>query len=44
VHELWRVVEIEFHHDAKDIVLMLTADEAEELGNALLKGAKELRA
>ena len=44
MHEPWRVVEIEFHHDTKDIVLMLTADEAEELGNALLKGAKELRA
>jgi len=44
VHEPWRVVETGFHHDTKDIVLMLTADEAEELGNALLKGAKELRA
>jgi hypothetical protein len=44
VHEPWRVVEIELHHGTKDIALMLTADEAEELGNALLKGAKELRA
>jgi hypothetical protein len=44
VHEPWRVVEIELHHDTKDIALMLTADEADELGNALLKGAKELRA
>jgi hypothetical protein len=44
VHEPWRVIGIELHHGSKDITLMLTVDEAEELGNALLKGAKELRA
>jgi hypothetical protein len=44
VHEPWRIVGIELHHATKEITLMLTADEAEELGNALLKSAKELRA
>jgi len=44
VHEPWRIVGIELNHDSKDIALLLTADDAEELGNALLKGAKELRA
>ena len=43
VHEPWRIVGIELHHDSKDVALMLTAREAEELGNALLEGAKELR-
>ena len=44
VHEPWRIVGIELRHDTKDVALMLTAEEAEELGNALLRGAKELRA
>ena len=44
VHEPWRIVGIELHHDSKDIALLLTADEAEELADALLKGAKEIRA
>ena len=44
VHEPWRIVGIELHQGSKDITLMLTADEAEELGNALLKGAEKLRA
>ena len=44
VHEPCRIVGIELHHDSKDIALLLTADEAGELGDALLKGAKELRA
>ena len=43
VHEPWRIVGIELQHDGKDIALLLTADEAGELGDALLKGAKELR-
>jgi hypothetical protein len=43
VHEPCRIVGIELHHDSKDIALLLTADEAGELGDALLKGAKELR-
>lgn len=44
VHEPWRIVGIELRHDSKEVALMLTADEAEELGGALLAGAKELRA
>lgn len=44
VHEPWRIVGIELRHDSKEVALMLTADEAEELGDALLAGAKELRA
>ena len=44
VHEPWRIVGIELNHDSKGIALLLTADEAEELGDALLKGAKELTA
>ena len=43
LHEPWRIVGIELHHDSKDIALLLTTDEAEELGDALLMGAKELR-
>ena len=39
-----RIVGIELQHDTKDIALLLTAGEAEELGDALLKGAKELKA
>jgi hypothetical protein len=42
VHEPWRIVGLELHHGTKDVALMLTAREAEELGNALLEGAKEL--
>jgi len=42
LHQPGRIVGIELHHDTKDIALLLTADEAEELGDALLKGAKEL--
>ncbi len=42
VHDPWRIVGLELHHGSKDIALMLTAREAEELGNALLEGAKEL--
>ena len=42
VHEPCRIVGIELHHDSKDMALILTADEAGELGDALLKGAKEL--
>jgi hypothetical protein len=42
VHEPWRIVGLELHHDSKEIALMLTADEADELGEALLAGAKEL--
>ncbi len=44
IHEPWRIVGSELQHDTREVALMLTADEAEELGNALLKGAKELRA
>jgi hypothetical protein len=44
VHEPWRIVGIELQHGAKEVALMLTAEEAEELGGALLKGAKELKA
>ena len=44
LHRPGRIVGIELHHDTKDIALLLTADEAEELGGALLKGAKELAA
>ena len=44
VHEPWRIVGIELRHDSKEVALMLTADEAEELGDALLESAKELRA
>jgi len=43
VHEPWQIVGIELHHGSKDIALLLTADEAEELGNALLKSANEVR-
>lgn len=42
VHEPWRIVGIELRHDSKEVALLLTADEAEELGEALLAGAKEL--
>jgi hypothetical protein len=44
LHQPARIVGIELHHDGKDIALLLTAGEAEELGEALLKGAKELPA
>jgi hypothetical protein len=44
VHEPWRIVGIELRHDSKEVALMLTAYEAEELGGALLAGARELRA
>jgi hypothetical protein len=43
VHEPWRIVGLELSHDGKEVALMLTADEARELGEALLAGAKELR-
>ena len=42
VHEPWRIVGLELHHGTKDVAIMLTAHEAEELGNALLEGAEEL--
>ncbi len=44
VHEPWRILGFELRHNTKEVALMLTADEAEELGDALLAGAKELRA
>jgi len=44
VHEPWRIVGLELHNGTKDVALMLSAREAEELGNALLEGAKELAA
>ena len=44
LHQPGRIVGIELHHDSKDIALLLTADEADELGVALMKGAKELKA
>ncbi len=44
VHEPWRIVGLELHHGPKDVALMLTAHEAEELGHALVEGAKELAA
>ena len=44
VHEPWRIVGIELHHDDKAVALMLTAGEAREIGEALLNGAKELSA
>jgi hypothetical protein len=44
VHEPWRIVGIELHNGTKDVELMLTVHEAEELGNALLEGAKEIAA
>lgn len=43
VHEPWRIVGIELQHGTKEVALMLTAEEAEELADALLKGAKELK-
>jgi hypothetical protein len=43
VHEPWRILGLELRHDSKEVTLMLTADEAEELGEALLRGVKELR-
>jgi hypothetical protein len=43
IHEPWRIVGLELRHDGKEVALMLTADEAGELGEALLEGAKELR-
>jgi hypothetical protein len=42
LHQPGRIVGIELHHASKDIALLLRADEAEELGDALGKGAKEL--
>ncbi len=44
VHEPWRIVGIELSHDTREVALMLTADEAKKLGEALLEGAKELAA
>ncbi len=44
VHEPWRIVGIELQHDTREVALMLTADEAEKLGTALLEGAKKLAA
>ncbi len=44
VHEPWRIVGIELCHDTREVALMLTADEAEKLGAALLEGAKKLAA
>ncbi len=44
VHEPWRIVGVELRHDTREVALMLTADEAKKLGEALLEGAKELAA
>ncbi len=44
VHEPWRIVGIELRHDTREVALMLTADEAKKLGEALLEGAKKLAA